>query len=162
MTTRIVRSAKSGVERARAADAHKEEVNAVFNKINKDLKDFDSTYELSISRAASVMKALVAFSNTLNQTPSEYFDADHLKLTVECKGVSVSQEVAKWKQHVNGYPCVLSFEGENFTCGDADDLLAALDEMFQSVTFGRAYLQLVAQIESSKKTSPRKNDGPAL
>jgi len=135
---------KQGMCKAREADAATCEVNTIFAAINLDLARFDESVTLKLARTVSTVASIKSVTSFFTEVTSEYAPEDVIQITVTTQGASTTSVIAKWRQHTDGFPCVLSFEGEEFTCTTGDDLRAAFSELFSTASFGRA---LVASLE---------------
>ena len=96
------------------------------------------------------MTALGKIPNLLNTNlVQEYLDQDRIFLITKNLNETKTHEasIARWRQHVKGYPCVLSFEGEEYNCFSKKDLEKAFEDLFKSVAFGQALMKALAEIK---------------
>ncbi|MDR6680147.1 hypothetical protein [Pseudomonas oryzihabitans] len=137
-----------GVEKSKQAKAIIEEVDDVFDKINEDLKRYPG-HELRLQRKVSPFGSIALFGAIVQKVESEYFDEDTLSLFVSKGGRSLQTTVANWKQHKQGYPCTIKFGGQELICRNTQQLVSALGELLQSVTFGDAVRNLVENLDAA-------------
>lgn len=153
-------SIKLGVDKAKEADAAKVEVDNVFKEINEELRHFDKSKIIKISRSMSLGAKAVTISSFLSATTSEYRLEDVITLHVGGGGGSELVEVAKWRQHLDGFPCTLSFEGEEFVCTTSEDLKSAFSMLFGTAGFGRSLMLAIDKIDRKIKNNP--SSGPVV
>ncbi|MBO1542138.1 hypothetical protein [Pseudomonas sp. OA65] len=140
-------SIKSGIAKAEAADHNLTSVTAVFSELNTVLSDYTDG-KLKITRKMSINSRIAAIGTKLLESPaSDNTRSDVIALSSKVKS-KTHAEVAKWRQHINGFPCTLNFEGREYMCESTDDLKEALSELLSSVSFGKA-LSSALQEESS-------------
>ncbi|POF43401.1 hypothetical protein B0D71_00880 [Pseudomonas laurylsulfativorans] len=130
-------SIKSGIAKAEAADQNLNAVTAIFSELNAELSDYTDG-KLKITRTMSLNSKVAAISAMGLESPaSENTKSDIISLSSKTEN-KIYAEVARWRQHVSGFPCMLSFEGREYICENIEDLKAALGELLSSVIFGKA------------------------
>jgi len=129
-------SIMTGIAKAEAADQNIKSVTAVFSELNAVLSDYTGG-KLKITRKMSMNSRIAAIGAKISDSSaSEYTRSDVITLSSKVDNKNYA-EVAKWRQHVNGFPCTLNFEGREYMCDSTDDLKAALSELLSSVSFGK-------------------------
>ncbi|WP_285430020.1 hypothetical protein [Pseudomonas sp. fls2-241-R2A-110] len=131
-------SIKSGIAKAEVAEQNVTAVATVFRELNMELSNY-SDGKIKLARTTSLTSKLSAYVGAVSKESPEkdFFKMDLLAL-VSIDFKIIYDEVAKWRQHVNGYPCTLTFEGQEYICDSVEDLMAALRELLSSVSFGKA------------------------
>ncbi|RMO87065.1 hypothetical protein ALQ32_01006 [Pseudomonas syringae pv. tagetis] len=129
-------SLKAGMEKANAADKKLNQVSELLTQLSKEISDF-SDMPIKISRATSVIGHSKMISEALNSNfIREYFTDDRLLLVNVLKNHEM--EIAKWRQHLSGYPCILGFEGGEYVCMNIEDLESAFHILLSSIEFAKA------------------------
>jgi len=146
-------SIKEGVAKAEAADRHIKEVAILFRELNEELASFESG-GVKLARKISVQSQIAEIGAAFSESgvEKEFLSADRLALT-DTEGKKNFSEVAKWRQHINGFPCILSFEGQEYICSTLDDLKAALLELLSSVGFGKALHDALKNVKNRQKNN---------
>lgn len=139
-----------GLEKATAAERSIIEVNEAFQRVNTSLESFPAA-TISIERGTQTnifetFNLLQGATTTSSHSNSEFHPQNALYLVAKHRkgGSSARKKIANWKQHVNGFPCTISYEGEKQTCYSGEDLAASFGELFSSVSFGKALLELLS------------------
>lgn len=136
-----------GLEKATAAERANTEIDDAFQRVNTSLESFPAA-SISIERGiqTNIFDTFNQIHGSINNQPSEYHSHNAIFLVARHReGERSSQKkIANWKQHVNGFPCTISYEGEKQTCYSGEDLTASFGELFSSVSFGKALLELLA------------------
>ncbi|GEM_PF-2495337 len=147
-------SINQGIAAAEKADSARNEVIEFFRELNVSLSGFNGA-KVSIHRGVSAMTAWGNIPDLLNPNlTKEYFDQDRIILITKNLEETNSQDatIANWRQHVKGYPCVLSFEGEEYNCFSKKDLERAFEDLFKSVAFGKALMKSLAELKKNSNT----------
>jgi len=154
----FLESIKEGVAKAEASDRHVKEVSMLFRELNQELSSYEGA-GLRIARRISTVAKIAEVSSYLsdNKVVNEYFAADRLVLS-DAEGKRSFADIAKWRQHVNGFPCILSFEGQDFICDNIDDLKSAIQMLLSTVGFGKSLSKAISEIRSSAGESPASGD----
>jgi len=140
-------SIKSGIAKAEAADQNLKSVTAVFSELNRVLSDYTDG-KLKITRKMSINSRIASISaKILESQASDSTKSDVIALNSKIETKTYA-EVAKWRQHVNGFPCTINFEGREYMCESTDDLKAALSELLSSVSFGKALSNALQETSS--------------
>ncbi len=147
--------ALQGVEKSNQAKAVIKEVSDVFEDVNRDLGAFPN-YDLKLDRAQSIVNTVARAANFFQKNESEYFDDDILRLTVCLNDIKFSETVSFWRQHKEGYPCALRFDGQEFICQNKTQLISGIGELLSSIGFGNVLNSLIKKVERSlpKKGGP--------
>ncbi|MGO4102273.1 hypothetical protein [Pseudomonas sp. TAF7] len=138
-----------GIEKATAAEQANIEVNEAFQRVNTSLESYPAA-SISIERGTqtNIFDTInrLQGSVTTSNSNSEYHPHNALYLVAQHRerGSSSRKKIANWKQHVNGFPCTISYEGQKQTCYSGEDLAASFGELFSSVSFGKALLELLS------------------
>lgn len=147
-----------GVAKSNKALAAVREVDAIYERINTDLKNYPAG-ELSLQRRVSTMAQLASFAEVVTApggaAEAEYFKHDRISLILKVDGKVFSEEVAGWKQRATGYPCILKFDGQEITCSSEAHLLDGMSELLSSVGFGNAVNKL-RNAAAHSGTAPKK------
>lgn len=142
----FLEAVNQGLKKATAAEEAIIEVNDAFKKVNVSLEAFP-TATISIERGTqtNIFDSINKFHGSMNNPPAEYHPHNVIYLVAkhrEGEGYE-RRKIANWKQHVNGFPCTISYEGEKQACYSGEDLTASFGELFSSVSFGKALLELL-------------------
>ncbi len=144
-------SIKEGLAKAEASDRHVKDVAILFRELNEELSNY-SGGGVRVARKASVQSQIneisIAFAE--GNPVKEFFSTDRLVLT-DLEGKKEFSDVARWRQHINGFPCMLNFEGQDYICNNIDDLKAAIQELLSSVGFGKALSKALNEVKRSLK-----------
>lgn len=130
----FLESIKAGIGKANQADANINQVRSLFKSISNELTSLsnkDITFGTALSTAARIKQSTEAFDDPLK--PKEFLDSDQLCLINDSK---TSTPAAKWRQHVNGFPCIVSFDGAEYICQNIDELTEVLNMLLSSTNFG--------------------------
>ncbi|MFU2327764.1 hypothetical protein [Pseudomonas sp. NFX98] len=143
----FLEAVNQGLKKATAAEEANIEVNETFQKVNSSLESFPGA-TISIERATqtNIFDTINKFQGSMNNAPPEYYNENAIYLVAKHREgeASARKKIANWKQHVNGFPCTISYEGENQACYSGEELKASFGELFSSVSFGKALLELLA------------------
>ncbi|WP_368607838.1 hypothetical protein [Pseudomonas fulva] len=147
-------SIREGVAKAEASDRHVKEVAMLFKELNLELSSYEGA-GLRIVRRISTIAKIAEVSSYISdgKVVNEYFAADRLVLA-DADGKRSFAEIAKWRQHINGFPCIISFEGQDFICDNIDDLKSAIQELLSTVSFGKSLSKAITEIRASPGESP--------
>jgi hypothetical protein len=153
---KFLESIQAGVAKAEASDLHIREVADLFIDLNRELSIYTDG-KLKLSRKATrptQLDGVAAFMSVLapQKTPTEFMPSDRLELTTK-NGDRVFAEIARWRQHVNGFPCTISFEGQEYICNSIDDLSSALGLLLASVSFGKQLQGALMELKSTSRGS---------
>lgn len=143
----FLEAVNQGLKKATAAEEANIEVNASFQDVNRSLESFPgATISIERGTQTNIFDTINKFQGSINNAPSEYHDENTIYLLAkhrEGEG-SARRKIANWKQHVNGFPCTISYEGEKQACYSGEELKASFGELFSSVSFGKALLELMS------------------
>ncbi|MDF9775393.1 hypothetical protein [Pseudomonas baetica] len=139
---------QKGVEKSNKSLAAIAEVDAIFDKVNADLKRYTAG-ELKLDRRVSTIAQVAAFTGSLSGVESDYLKHDRIFLSIKTPHGTFIEDVAGWKQRATGYPCILKFDGQELSCGSATHLLDGMTEFLASVGFGNAVNRLTKQASES-------------
>ena len=144
-------SIKEGVAKAEASDRHVKDVAILFRELNEELASFEEG-GVKLVRKTGVQSQLVHIGAAFDESNplKEFFSSDRLALT-DLEGKKIFAEVARWRQHINGFPCMLSFEGQDYVCNNLDDLKAAVRELLSTVGFGKAFSKALREVKRSSQ-----------
>jgi hypothetical protein len=147
----FLESIKSGVAKAEEANQNLKSVANVFVELNRELSSYTNG-KLKITRTMSIGSriATIGAKHLAESVATDNTRSDVIALTgiVDKKNRT---DIAKWRQHINGFPCTLTFEGEEYICESTGDLKEALRELLSSVSFGRALSTALQQYNSEQK-----------
>lgn len=156
----FLKMVQTGVEKSNQSRIAMAEVDAVFTKVNEDLKRF-SLGELRLVRSISTMGRVSMFTNAMTGIDSPHLAHDKITLYLQTEDGEFWEEVAGWKQRAAGYPCVIKFDGQELSCSGEKNLINGISELLASVGFGNAVNKLVksasdakAKRERAKSTNP--------
>lgn len=139
---KFIESINSGLLKAEEARKAVEEVTGIFQEINLELKNFPSA-ELKlckgVSAASNIRNVIDSITTLANKVNPEYFDADRILIQIKRPQDEKHStiDVATWRQSIRGYPCIIGFEGEEYTCFNANELSQTFKELFSSAGFGK-------------------------
>lgn len=128
-----------GLEKAAETSRKCNEVDSVFHVMNEELKSF-ATASVQVKRASTSLSVISAWveSKENGKSSDAYFTEDVLNLHVKLEGgSSFVAKVAGWRQSINGWPCTVSFEGQEVVCFKKIELENTLQELLGSTSFGR-------------------------
>lgn len=144
---------QQGVGKSNQSKISISEVDSVFDSINVSLKNFPKG-ELRVERSISNLAGIAGLVGRVGKIESEYFDHDRILIFLKVNGVSGSEVVAGWKQHVTGYPCILKFGGQEISCSNKANLVAGISELLASIVFGNAINSLLNQVHRTPQKTP--------
>jgi hypothetical protein len=144
-------SIKEGIAKAEASDRHVKDVANLFRELNEELALFEGG-GVKLARKISVQSQLADISAAFAESRpvKEFLSPDRLVLT-DLDAKKTFSEVAKWRQHINGFPCMLNFEGQEYICNNLDDLKAAIQELLSTVGFGKALSKALLDAKNLSK-----------
>lgn len=151
---------QQSVEKSNQSKISISEVDSVFDSINSSLKNFPMG-ELRVERSISNLAGIAGLVGRVGKIESEYFDHDRILLFLKVKGVTASEVVAGWKQHVTGYPCILKFGGQEISCSSKSNLISGFSELLASIGFGNAINLLLNQVQRTQLKTPAPAKAPA-
>jgi hypothetical protein len=76
-------SVRQGMDKAKIADASKNEVNQVFLLINTELSTFDPALSIEIKRDTSTAAQAAFVAKFFTAVTSEYFPEDQVSMTIK-------------------------------------------------------------------------------
>lgn len=137
----FIDSIKAGIDKANQANANISKVRSLFMQINAELKTL-SPKNISLNPTASTSAQVRKVAQSLEDPlkPKEYLDQDQLCLIVDSKS---GTPVAKWRQNVNGLPCSIAFDGDEFLCYSVEELTEALNMLLSSTNFGTSLKKIM-------------------
>ena len=100
------------------------------------------------SRVASI-------TGTLAGVESEYLMHDRLVLSLKVKNSVFVEDIAGWKQRIDGYPCILKFDGQELSCSNPVHLISGMSELLASIGFGNAVNRLTKKALESADLNKR-------
>ncbi|MBV4519703.1 hypothetical protein KVG88_06480 [Pseudomonas sp. SWRI74] len=143
----FLEAVNQGLAKATAADQATRDVNDAFQKVNSSLEMYPlATISIERGTVSNLFDSLSKFQESMNNNTPEYLSYNTIFLVAKHREGDGRErkKIAAWKQHVNGFPCTISYEGEKQTCYSGEDLTASFGELFSSVSFGKALLELLA------------------
>lgn len=132
-----------GVEKAQIADQHLNTVDKLFGELNKQLAEYRGG-GIKMYRASTTLARFLEISQVIaaDKPELQFLTQDRIMISATNK---TAIEVAKWRQDVKGFPCMLRFEGDEYICDNVDELRAALEALVSTVGFGRAVTKILEQ-----------------
>ncbi|WP_124540273.1 hypothetical protein [Piscinibacter terrae] len=162
----FAKSFMNGVEAAKAVERARIEIQDIFSEMNKQLAVATSgVADISIKNLEEViepkdilgMTRLVASAFLPKETRRYKAIVVGHRTSTEFRG----REVARWRQHPNGYPCWLITDGQEVACEDKASLEHELDLLAGSARMGEAVLAVIEH-KNRLDQSSKPNAAPAV
>lgn len=130
----FLESINIGINKAMLEIKNIESIKQIFEELNSDLQKHSNNFKVVIKEGNN---QCVDFRiNGLNHNSNMIFTL-HL-----CHkfGIETYAEVATFQHTSTGFPCVLSFEENDHSCEDLQELRRALLGLLSSASFGRTIM----------------------
>lgn len=137
----FLESIKAGIGKANQAGANINQVKNLFTRISEELESLSNkniTFSTAISSTARIKKVADSFDDPLK--PKEFLDSDQLCIIKDSKSFT---PVAKWRQNINGFPCMVAFDGAEFICQNIEELTEVLNMLLSSTNFGKTLKKIM-------------------
>lgn len=128
-----------GIEAARKAHDSKEEVQAVFNAVNRELSDFN--VRIAIAEVTEQIDFRGMFRAEMFRPPAKYkaIVANSLALTSN----KPAKVLARWTQEPAGYPCRITLPQKEIFCENKKGLEEGLVDLLKDVMVGESLVSLM-------------------
>ena len=134
---------KQGIDAARKAEASRNEINSVFEDLNKQLSEV-SAGKLTIERR-QLLRPIPSWASALERPKKYWALVAHNPLI----GKSPATELCEWDSSKAGYPCKLTWDSEKRYCENKRALEDALSELLRDPIVSEKMTFLITK--SSKK-----------
>lgn len=141
-------SFNKGIDLANVARNNKEEINQVFDDLNKELSELTSNkVEIVINNFSEEMEPLSATAGVIGAAIAglegpKYRRYQGLGARNPNRNSSI-YELATWSQGRAGYPCKIKFGNKSFICEDKEGLIEALSELLEDPEAGGIFQRLM-------------------
>ncbi|MEE1882840.1 hypothetical protein V0R55_22010 [Pseudomonas soli] len=141
-----------GLQAAEIAASLNAEINSVFQALNKDISEASGgkikihrEIKVNLPNFVGTRRLTGAMVSGLLSDISKNDDGyNKILASNPLARDSKSHEIAKFKQHRNGYPCEVVFEDEKIVCDDKPALERALSYMLSDAEVGRKLQNLMS------------------
>lgn len=145
-----------GLEAAQQAEVAKKEIDAVFAELNANIKDV-SGGRVEIGRRPFKEQSLLLGQNPLLDPAGEALRALKRPDAIVATNPRVLEapilRLARWQPNPNGYPCKISWAGQDRYCEDKQALENCLLELLRDPDVGRT----IRWVMELPPTSPPKS-----
>ena len=128
-------SFRQGLRAAQKAESNREEIDAVFEDLNSQIKrESKGTIIIDRMRFKEAETPMESFARVgQGRLPSTYW-----AITIHNPKVADSdiKQISRWEQNANGYPCTLSFAKRRVYCEDRKSLENSLAELMGDTDVG--------------------------
>lgn len=124
-----------GVAKSNKAIASASEVDRLFEEINVELMSYPHG-AMKLERRASLLSEMKGISSNLQGKDSKDTLCDELIISIKVGTRTYMEKVSGWKQRIEGFPCVLVYEGQELTCSSYKELSDCLGELLSSISVG--------------------------
>lgn len=126
--SRFKSSIESGIQNANNARRNINQINSIFDELNKEVKSH-SKGEVSFVRVpATFLLALTRAAS--DKEPNNKFGSLSLR-----NSTGVQETVAKWEEGPDGYPFIVEYNGDRNDCWDEESLVGILNEIVSAGSF---------------------------
>lgn len=147
---------EQGQEAARQADRARKEIDGVLQEFADALAEASHGKLKVTLRTYEINEAKWMIAITFPPTPKEtYMAITAVNPTVKSPIV----QLAKWKPGAAGYPCMVSWTGQEKFCEDKEALQRTLAELIADPLIGEKLLSLVSLEEAPEKTDEAQSGG---
>ncbi|HCW0178844.1 TPA: hypothetical protein OW286_002184 [Citrobacter freundii] len=142
------KSLNDGLEAAKIARKNKQEILSVVEELSATIEDFSGgLVTLAITKEQKVNKSsnpfLGGIASAMNINPFINYNA--LSLILQTDKLNRKEIIAEWRiNESDGYPCVISYNGDDISCRTKETLEKALSSLISNASTGERLLQLVA------------------
>lgn len=142
----------NGLAAAANARKNKEEIQSVINELSEVIKEHSNglitlavTTEQRLAKGVG-LGSLVGSAAAVGLGLSPYIDYQALSFVLKKDKVVKKEKIAEWRiDDSDGYPCVISYNGDDISCGSKEMLERALGGLISNASTGERFLQLIAE-----------------
>lgn len=149
------KSLTNGLEAAKIARKNKEEIQSVIDEVSEAIKDYSNgLISLVVTTEQRVGHNISSFiggaaARGLNLNPWVQYKT--LSLLLKKDQLQKKEKIAEWRiDESDGYPCVISYNGDDISCGTKEMLEKALGNLMANASTGERLLKLIAEGEQSE------------
>tara|TARA_R110001583_G_scaffold9243_3_gene43926 strand:- start:868 stop:1341 length:474 start_codon:yes stop_codon:yes gene_type:complete len=136
------KSFSAGINAAKVAEKNRDEIQTVFDEVNKQLEEVAGG-TLSIDRKRYyVNNAIQDLAAIANFKQREVYEAV-IAFNPKASG-SAEKELANWKMSNDGYPCRIYIGSNHISCEDKKALEGAIQELLRDTAVGEKLYQLMS------------------
>ncbi|WP_288460466.1 hypothetical protein [uncultured Enterobacter sp.] len=144
----------NGLEAAKIARKNKDEIQGVINELSDVIKEHSGgLVTLTVSNEQRLSKSIssmvigaAAAAAAAGFGVSPYIDYKALSLVLKKGKVNKREQIAEWRMdESDGYPCVISYNGGEISCGTKEMLEKALGGLISNASTGERLLKLIAE-----------------
>lgn len=151
------KSFNAGIDSAKFAEANRNEIQSVFDEINKQLEEVTEGTIFIDRKRYYVNNTIQDLASIANFKPRETY---HAVVAVNPKVPnSPEKELANWKMSKDGYPCRIYIDNNHIACEDKKALEAAMQELLSDTSVGeKLYLLMNLQIPQEDSEEKPEDD----
>ena len=147
------KSLTNGLEAAKIARKNKEEIQSVINEVSEAIKDYSNgLISLVVTTEQRVGQNINSFiGGAAVHGLSPWVQYKTLSLLLKKDQLQKKEKIAEWRiDESDGYPCVISYNGDDISCGTKEMLEKALGNLMANASTGERLLKLIAEGEQSE------------
>lgn len=148
------KSLTNGLEAAKKARKNKEEIQGVIDEVSEAINDYSngliSLVVTKEQRVAQNIGSLVGGAAAAFGL-SPWVQYKTLSLLLKKDQLQKKEKIAEWRiDESDGYPCVISYNGDDISCGTKEMLEKALGNLMANASTGERLLKLITEGEQSE------------
>lgn len=148
-------SLQAGLDAAARAANNKKEIRRVIKSVSQEISNISNQkatlgiYNFADEKPENTPLAYMALAA---QALSNVKRASHKGLGVGDSDGSNGIEIARWSESENGYPCKITFAGQDIYCNNKDELEGAFLDLLREISTGEAIIRKMKNPDPEQKT----------
>lgn len=142
------KSLNDGLEAAKIARKNKQEIFNVIKELSATIEEFSGgLVSLAITKEQKTNKNSNPFLSGIATAMSinPFINYSALSLILQTDKINRKEIIAEWRiNESDGYPCVISYNGDDISCRTKETLEKALSGLISNASTGERLLQLIA------------------